>query len=232
MSNKIKISHNQWLSAGVKKGIVLPEKDGTFTLEKEAIAPVAAALFGTPLRTFITSGVAGALGSLFKKTSLTEKIQDWWKGGTETPEMLESLVQARDSFVKDVKPKLQGITARLDSNLADIEKEFQERIQTFSQRLNEKGVGPAFQKGQELVEQEERIRKMIEASKNAPKNTSDIQHLMSSSKGVQTSTATPASARTSTSSTTTSGSPAAQPANQPPTSPKNVIEELVESAPQ
>lgn len=228
MSNKIKISHNQWLSAGVKKGIVLPEKDGTFTLKKEAIAPVAAALFGSPLRTFITSGVAGALGSLFKKTSLTEKIQDWWKGGTETPEMLESLVQARDSFVKDVKPKLQGITARLDSNLADIEKEFQERIQTFSQRLNEKGVGPAFQKGQELVDQEEKIRKMLEAAKNSPNNTNDVQHLMTSSttKGTGSQAAAPATPSTPASTPASSAQPTSQ-----SSSPKNVIEELVENAP-
>lgn len=228
MSNKIKISHNQWLSAGVKKGIVLPEKDGTFTLKKEAIAPVAAALFGSPLRTFITSGVAGALGSLFKKTSLTEKIQDWWKGGTETPEMLESLVQARDSFVKDVKPKLQGITARLDSNLADIEKEFQERIQTFSQRLNEKGVGPAFQKGQELVDQEEKIRKMLEAAKNSPKNTNDVKHLMTSStaKGTGSQAAAPATSSTPASTPAASTQPTSQ-----SSSPKNVIEELVENAP-
>lgn len=228
MLNKIKISHNQWLSAGVKKGIVLPEKDGTFTLKKEAIAPVASALFGSPLRTFITSGVAGALGALFRKTSLTEKIQDWWKGGTETPEMLESLVQARDSFVKDVKPKLQGITARLDANLTDIEKEFQERIQTFSQRLNEKGIGPGFQKGQELVDQEEKTRKMLEAAKNVPNNINDVQHLItpSTDKGTGYRSAAPTTSRTPASTSAASSQPTSQ-----SSSPKNVIEELVEKGP-
>lgn len=226
MSNKIKISHNQWLSAGIKKGIVAQEKDGTYTLNKKAIAPAAAALFGTPLRSFITSGVAGALGSLFSKTSLTEKIQDWWRGGTETPEMLEILEQARDSFVKDVKPKLQGITARLDSNLADIEKEFQERIQTFAQRLNERGIGPAYQKGQELVAQEERIKRMLEAAKNAPKNTGDIKHLMTSGTASKAPAPQTSSQQAgSTGQSSTSPTQTTQPQSTQPTSRNPVIED-------
>jgi hypothetical protein len=50
MANKnIKISDQQWLDAGMKKGYIIPDENGKPVLKKEAIAPLAAAGIGAAI---------------------------------------------------------------------------------------------------------------------------------------------------------------------------------------
>jgi hypothetical protein len=179
----IKISQTQWLASGIRKGYVIPEKDGTFTLNKEAqlaynlgkavgpaLAGAGKTFFGSALRSGLTGAGVGALASIFSKTNLLQSAQDWWKGGSETPEMLKALQNAQARFQQEVKSRLGGISDRLDNDLKNIDAKLSERIATISQRLTERGIGPAFEAGKRLLEEDELMNDMLIATGKSPTN--------------------------------------------------------------
>lgn len=224
MKNKnIKISQEQWLISGIKKGYVIAEDDGSFTLKKEAIGPLlrsaptalsaiyngAKALLKRPNVLGALSGLGlGSMVNLFGKSGMTEAAQDWWKGGEETPEMLKALTDARDRFQQEVKSNLMGISDRLDSDLLRIEAKLNERIQTFSQRLAEKGMGPAYEQGKKLVQDEKDMNDMIEGAQKVPGNPSAIAGKTKSTSSPSAAPAAPAA--------TPAATPAAAPAAKTP----------------
>lgn len=188
-NNKIKISQEQWLASGIRKGYVIAEDDGSFTLKKEAFAPLLRAApalsraFYSGAKALWSSGAVksalvgmglGSITNLFGRSGMKEAVQDWWQGGSETPEMLKALTDARDRFQQEVKSNLMGISDRLDSDLLRIEAKLNERIQTFSQRLAEKGMGPAYDQGKKLVQEEKDMLDMIEGAQQVPANPSAI----------------------------------------------------------
>lgn len=181
MENKvIKISHEQWLASGIRKGYVNPEDDGTFTLKKEAflgsLVGVGAKLLANPyVRSGLIGGGLGAITNLVGRSNLIQAAQDWWKGGSETPEMLKALQDAKGRLEQEVMPNLLGISDRLDADLRRIQDKINERIQTFSQRLTERGLGPAFEKGQQMVMDEQMMNEMMIAAQTPPTNYNMIQ---------------------------------------------------------
>jgi len=179
----IKISQTQWLASGIRKGYVTAEADGTFTLNKEAqlaynlgravgpaLGRAGSALFGSALRAGLTGGAVGALASIFSKSNLLQSAQDWWSGGSETPEMLKALQDAQARFQQEVKSRLGGISDRLDNDLKNIDAKLSERIATISQRLTERGIGPAFEAGKKLLEEDELMNDMLIATGKEPIN--------------------------------------------------------------
>ena len=213
----IKISQTQWLASGIRKGYVLPEADGTFTLTKQAqlaynlgraVGPALGragnTLFGSALRSGLTGAGVGALASIFSKSNLLQSAQDWWSGGSETPEMLKALQDAQARFQQEVKPRLNGISDRLDNDLKNIDAKLSERISTISQRLTERGIGPAFEAGKKLLEEDELMNDMLIATGKEPTN---YEALTGKTTGQQLSPApTPSQA---------TAAPAAAPASAP-----------------
>jgi hypothetical protein len=175
----IKISQTQWLASGIRKGYVTAEADGTFTLNKEAqlsynlgraVGRAGSALFGSALRSGLTGAGVGALASIFSKSNLLQSAQDWWSGGSETPEMLKALQDAQARFQQEVKSRLNGISDRLDNDLKNIDAKLSERIATISQRLTERGIGPAFEAGKKLLEEDDLMNDMLIATGKEPIN--------------------------------------------------------------
>ena len=217
----IKISQTQWLASGIRKGYVSPELDGTFTLKKEAIAAMlpavtragaaaGSALFGSALRSGLTGAGIGALASIFSKSNLLQSAQDWWSSGSETPEMLKALQDAQARFQQEVKSRLSGISDRLDNDLNNIDAKLSERIATFSQRLTERGIGPAFEAGRKLLEEDELMNDMLIATGKEPIN---YEALTGKTTGQQLPSApnVPQTPSTSPSASTPSPTPSSQP---------------------
>jgi hypothetical protein len=243
MTNKIKISKNQWLVAGVKKGYLEPNDDGTFTLKKEAIASLGTALaplVSTNLRAGLSGAVVGGLGSLLKNTTLIERAKDWWNSGKETPEMLQSLMNARDQYDKNIKQLLNRdsspVSERLSQTLNAWRKHLDTTIQKITQSLTERGIGPAQMTGQKMLEDEKMLEAMRRAAQMPPHNPSDIsQHLQSQSTSTSTS-AKPTSATATTGSTPTGSSSGASSsssasAEQQGSGMNPVIKRIVDTAP-
>lgn len=209
MKNTVKISKNQWIVAGVKKGYLEPNDDGTFTLQKEAIAALAP-LVSTPLRAGLAGAAVGGIGSLLRNTTLIERAKDWWNSGKETPEMLQSLMNARDQYDRQIKRLINmesnPVSERLSQALNAWRKHLDSTIQNITKSLTERGMGPAQMAGQKMLEDERSLEAMRRAAQSPPHNQSDIsQHL----KGTSTATATTPSSASATSSPQPSGGSAA-----------------------
>ena len=200
----IKISQTQWLASGIEKGYVKAEEDGTFTLNKEAqlanalrrgLGAVGKAVGPSLKNPYVRSGLIGAglgsLASLVGRSNLIQAAQDWWSGGKETPEMLKSLQEAKARFEQDVAGRLAGISDRLDNNIQSVREKLDERIATFTQRLGERGLGPAFEKGQQLLADDQMTDEMMLAAQKPPVNSDTIAGLIRGSSG---STPAPAAA--------------------------------------
>ncbi len=243
MTNKIKISKNQWLVAGVKKGYLEPNDDGTFTLKKEAIAALGTALaplVSTGLRAGLSGAAVGGLGSLLKNTTLIERAKDWWNSGKETPEMLQSLMNARDQYDRNIKQLLNRdsspVSERLSQTLNAWRKHLDTTIQKITQSLTERGMGPAQMTGQRLLENEKMLEAMRRAAQMPPHNASEIsQHLQSQSTSTSATTR-PSSATATTgtpSSGASSGASAASSANsdQQGSGMNPVVKRIVDTAP-
>lgn len=179
MKNNIKISQTSWLAAGIKKGIVKPEEDGSFTLNKEALGPalVVTSLFGNALRTFATTVVAGGLVSLWQKGNVTSKIKDWWNKGEVTPEMYIQLKSNQKAF-EESKGLLYGTTDRLDAQLDEVSRLFEEKLNEFGQILDEKGIGPAQMRARQIVLNKE----MKDATQKAPGNMDVVKSILAQRK--------------------------------------------------
>jgi len=197
----IKISQTQWLASGIEKGYIKAEDDGTFTLNKKAqLASALRAGVGAALKNpYVRSGLIGAgiggLASLVGRSNLIEAARDWWSSGKETPEMLKSLQEAKARFEQDVAGRLSGISDRLDSNIQSVREKLDERIATFTQRLSERGLGPAFEKGQQLLADDEMMDNMMLAAQQPPVNSDTIAGLI---RGSSRSTPAPAAAAATT----------------------------------
>ena len=207
----IKISQTQWLASGIEKGYVKAEEDGTFTLNKEAqlaralgraVGAVGKAVGPSLKNPYVRSGLIGAglgsLASLVGRSNLIQAAQDWWSGGKETPEMLKSLQEAKARFEQDVAGRLAGISDRLDNNIQSVREKLDERIATFTQRLSERGLGPAFEKGQQLLADDQMTDEMMLAAQKPPVNSDTIAGLIRGSSG---STPAPVAAAPATTTT-------------------------------
>ena len=207
----IKISQTQWLASGIEKGYVKAEEDGTFTLNKEAqlaralgraVGAVGKAVGPSLKNPYVRSGLIGAglgsLASLVGRSNLIQAAQDWWSGGKETPEMLKSLQEAKARFEQDVAGRLAGISDRLDNNIQSVREKLDERIATFTQRLGERGLGPAFEKGQQLLADDQMTDEMMLAAQKPPVNSDTIAGLIRGSSG---STPAPVAAAPATTTT-------------------------------
>ena len=219
--NMIKISQNQWIASGIKKGYVIPEEDGTFTLKKEALGALIPAalnagkfLLSNPYtRSALMGAGLGSLTSLVGRSNLIQSTQDWWSGGSETPEMLKALQAAKGKLDQDVKSRLGGISTRLDSDLARLSAKIDERIATFTQRLTERGIGPAFEQGQKLLADDEAMANMQIAAQKPPANVGMIYDKIKQTPVAGAPPVTPAAGATPATgaATATGAKPAAKP---------------------
>ena len=222
----IKISQNQWIASGIKKGYVIPEEDGTFTLKKEAIGAIIPAaltagkfLLSNPYtRSALMGAGLGSLTSLVGRSNLIQSTQDWWSGGSETPEMLKALQAAKGKLDQDVKSRLGGISTRLDSDLARLSAKIDERIATFTQRLTERGIGPAFEQGQKLLADDEAMANMQIAAQKPPANVGMIYDKIKQTPVAGAPPVAPAAGATPTPVPGAATVPGAKPAAKPATS--------------
>ena len=219
----IKISQTQWLASGIEKGYVKAEEDGTFTLNKKAqlanalrrgLGAVNKAVGPSLKNPYVRSGLIGAglgsLASLVGRSNLIQAAQDWWSGGKETPEMLKSLQEAKARFEQDVAGRLAGISDRLDNNIQSVREKLDERIATFTQRLGERGLGPAFEKGQQLLADDQMTDEMMLAAQKPPVNSDTIAGLIRGSSGSTPAPVAAAPATTTTPAQTATPAPTGQ----------------------
>ncbi len=189
MTNKIKISKTQWLASGIKSGYLNPQDDGTFILNKKAInlaqgwkSVKSFARMRPYLSSFIGGAAVGGITSLLQNTTIINRAKDWWKGGKETPEMLKSLTNARDAYDRQIKQLINKdnspVSLRLQQALNSWRSRLDETIQTVTQSLTERGMGPAQEAGQRLLQNERDMEDMRRAAQMPPHNQSDISHLM------------------------------------------------------
>jgi len=189
MTNKIKISKTQWLASGVKSGYLDPQDDGTFILNKKAInlaqgwnTVKSFAKMRPYLSSFIGGTAVGGITSLLQNTTILNRAKDWWKGGNETPEMLKSLTNARDAYDKQIKQLINKdsspVSLRLQQALNSWRGRLDDTIQKVTQSLTERGMGPAQEAGQRLLQNERDMEDMRRAAQMPPHNQSDISHLM------------------------------------------------------
>lgn len=209
----IKISKTQWISSGIKRGHIIPKDNGSFTLSKKAqwgaLAAAGAKILGSKALSAGLGGGVGVLGGILQNTNILQSAQDWWSGGSETPEMLKQLQEFKGRFDQEVKGRLGGISDRLDKDMERISAKIDERIATFTERLNAKGVGPAQQAGQKLLDEDELMANMAIAAQKPPTKEDLIYRALASNSSSSSSSSAPASAGASAGAPAPAGAPGA-----------------------
>jgi hypothetical protein len=89
-----------------------------------------------------------------------------------------------------------------------VREKLDERIATFTQRLSERGLGPAFEKGQQLLADDQMTDEMMLAAQKPPVNSDTIVGLIRGSSGSTPAPAAPAAAPATTTTPAQTATPA------------------------
>ena len=144
----IKISNEQWLDAGMRKGYIIPDKNGRPQLKKEALAPLALAGIGAAVPALWEGGKW-----LWNKATGNRSVGELFGGYNITPQQFMQIQKSYQNMIKSMD-ELAVMSPRVAQAVQAAKQEMAEKMNDMARQVGVAG-GTAALRGQQMREEED-----------------------------------------------------------------------------
>jgi hypothetical protein len=144
----IKISNEQWLEAGMRKGYIVPDEGGRPQLKKEALAPLAALGIGAAVPALWEGGKW-----LWNKATGNRSLGEMFRGYNITPQQFMQIQKSYQNMIKTMD-ELAVMSPRVAQAVQAAKQEMAVKMNDMARQVGVAG-GTAALRGQQMREEED-----------------------------------------------------------------------------
>lgn len=144
----VKISNEQWLEAGMRKGYIVPDANGKPQLQKEALAPLAALGIGAAVPALWEGGKW-----LWNKATGNRSVGELFRGYNITPQQFTQIQKSYQNMLKTMD-ELAVMSPRVAGAVQAAKVEMAEKMNDMARQVGVAG-GTAALRGQQMREEED-----------------------------------------------------------------------------